>query len=63
MARTSKKTAKNIAAPSGTRPGGHSQEAVAWRAYEIYMARGGEHGNDLDDWLQAERELIEKQPR
>lgn len=33
---------------------------VARRAHEIYMARGGSHGCDLDDWLQAERELKAK---
>jgi hypothetical protein len=27
------------------------------RAYEIYQARRGSAGTDLDDWLQAEREL------
>jgi len=27
------------------------------RAYEIYLERGGLPGNELDDWLQAEREL------
>jgi hypothetical protein len=27
------------------------------RAYEIYLERGGIHGRDQDDWLQAEREL------
>lgn len=27
------------------------------RAYEIYVERGGPDGFDLDDWLQAEREL------
>jgi hypothetical protein len=27
------------------------------RAYEIYMERGGADGSDLEDWLQAEREL------
>jgi len=31
------------------------------RAYEIYQARGGVHGHDLDDWLQAEREFKEAQ--
>jgi len=61
MARTSKKAAEKNTPSSATRPGAHSQEAVAWRAYEIYMARGGAHGNDLDDWLQAERELGEKE--
>ena len=30
---------------------------VERRAYELYLERGGEHGHDLDDWLQAEREL------
>jgi hypothetical protein len=27
------------------------------RAFEIYLARGGNHGHDLDDWLQATLEL------
>jgi hypothetical protein len=27
------------------------------RAYEIYLERGSEPGQDLDDWLQAEREI------
>lgn len=34
-----------------------SDEAVARRAYEIYQSRGGMHGADLDDWLEAERQL------
>lgn len=32
-------------------------EEIACRAYEIYQERGNEPGRDLDDWLQAEREL------
>ena len=32
-------------------------DAIARRAYEIYQRRGGNHGADLDDWLEAEREL------
>ena len=31
---------------------------IAERAYLIYKARGGEHGQDLDDWLKAEAELL-----
>ena len=31
--------------------------AVAHRAYEIYESRGRIDGYDVDDWLQAEREL------
>jgi len=34
-------------------------EAIARRAYELFLERGGEHGLDVEDWLQAERELIE----
>lgn len=32
-------------------------ERIAIRAHEIYEARGGEHGQDLDDWLTAERQI------
>ena len=31
--------------------------AIATRAYEIFVQRGGEHGHALDDWVAAEREL------
>jgi Protein of unknown function (DUF2934) len=34
-----------------------TREAIASRAYEIYLSRGGTHGHSMDDWLQAEREL------
>jgi hypothetical protein len=34
-----------------------SDEAIAARAFEYFVARGGSHGRDLEDWLQAEREL------
>jgi len=36
-----------------------SEDQVAKRAYEIYQSRGGHHGADLDDWLEAERQLKE----
>jgi hypothetical protein len=31
--------------------------AIATRAYELFLMRGGVHGRDWDDWLAAEREL------
>ncbi|XXF79843.1 DUF2934 domain-containing protein [Myxococcaceae bacterium GXIMD 01537] len=34
-----------------------SHEEIARRAYDIFVARGGQHGNHEEDWLQAEREL------
>ena len=32
-------------------------QEIRGRAYEIYLERGEQPGLDLDDWLQAEREL------
>ena len=32
-------------------------EEIRRRAYEIYLQRGQQPGRELDDWLQAEREL------
>jgi hypothetical protein len=34
--------------------------AIALRAYELYLADGGEHGRDVEHWLRAERELTER---
>ncbi len=40
-----------------------TQEKIARRAYELYQQRGEESGNDFDDWLQAEQEILgKKQP-
>lgn len=36
-----------------------AQEEIAVRAYHIYLERGGAVGNPEDDWLQAEREIME----
>jgi hypothetical protein len=33
-----------------------SSETIQTRAYELYCARGCEHGHDVEDWLEAERE-------
>ena len=37
-----------------------AHEEIALRAYQIYAERGGAHGQDVGDWLQAERELVAK---
>ena len=34
-----------------------SHDAIARRAYELFLRRGAQHGQDWDDWLAAEREL------
>ena len=37
-------------------------EQIQVRAYEIYLERQGAPGNQIEDWLQAERELLEGGP-
>lgn len=37
-----------------------SREDIARRAHALYEQRGGFPGAELDDWLQAERELREE---
>jgi hypothetical protein len=33
------------------------EQQIRQRAYELYEQRGRTDGHDLDDWLQAEREI------
>jgi hypothetical protein len=37
------------------------EERVRRRAYELYLRRGGQSGSELDDWLQAEQEILTAQ--
>ena len=37
-----------------------TQEEIALRAYHIFLERGGAPGNETEDWLRAERELLEE---
>jgi hypothetical protein len=62
MLTTSRPTEKSPLVGSESRTAGAhpTQEEIELRAYQIYIERGGAHGNDVDDWLQAERELSEK---
>jgi hypothetical protein len=34
-----------------------THEVIERRAYEIFIARGGEHGWDQEDWFRAEEEI------
>jgi Protein of unknown function (DUF2934) len=60
--------AKTIGSTDSTQPGTaveererllHStdEQEIRGRAYEIYLQRGAQPGYELEDWLQAEREL------
>jgi len=37
-----------------------TREEIELRAYQIYVERGGVDGQDAEDWVQAERELLGK---
>jgi hypothetical protein len=41
-------------ASAGHRP---THDQIKRRAHQIYLERGARPGNELDDWLRAEREL------
>lgn len=49
---TEKRTPSSLQRPS--------PEEIRRRAFEIHIERGGIHGCDLEDWLEAEKELTEK---
>ncbi len=61
MARTLQVAPRAIRKPrtSKTAP---TLEQIQARAYEIYLERGGAPGNQIDDWLRAERELASDAP-
>ena len=60
MARAKTERAAPVEDPapkSSAQPATVSSRDVARRAYDLYLARDREDGRDVDDWLQAEREL------
>ncbi|HVU50019.1 MAG TPA: DUF2934 domain-containing protein [Polyangia bacterium] len=65
MNATQRKTVKSnqtsapleVKAAAAAKPPAPTAEATARRAYELFLARGGEHGHDAEDWLRAEAEL------
>ena len=38
------------------------QDEIARRAYELYEARGYVDGFDIEDWLQAEQDIVGLKP-
>ena len=40
-----------------------TREEIAQRAFDIYQQRGAANGWDLDDWLEAERQLLTERIR
>jgi DUF2934 family protein len=56
---TGKPPAKRTAKPrpAATFTPAPTHDVIAMRAYELFLQRGGQHGQDFEDWLAAEREL------
>lgn len=50
---------------STTQPGSTPEllEQIRVRAYELFEQRGGSQGHDLEDWLQAEAEVLQRQSK
>ena len=59
---TGAKTARTPKAPKETVQTRPTPEQIRQRAYEIYDSRHGAPGDEVGDWLQAERELSSRQP-
>lgn len=54
------KTAKSAGKGTGSRKTAkpkYTDADIAQKAYELYQQRGGQHGGDVDDWVEAERIL------
>jgi len=49
------------AAPVSAEGQARVHEQIAIRAHEMWQQAGGGHGNDKTHWLQADRELRERQ--
>jgi hypothetical protein len=45
---------------SATKPVEITVEEIAAEAYALFLARGGQHGDALNDWLTAERIVTER---
>jgi DUF2934 family protein len=43
-----------------SRPAGAARDDIAHRAYKRYEERGREPGHEMEDWLQAEREIEQR---
>jgi len=56
--KTRKRQGNSARETTKTGPGAPATiEEIRQRAHQIFMARGGTPGNELDDWLRAEQEL------
>jgi hypothetical protein len=68
MKKTKPRASTGTSGKAAASPSAHTRQSVsscddlhvltAKRAYELYSERGYRHGYALDDWLDAEREIL-----
>ena len=56
----SQATSVHVASEEASTGNSARSEEIKRRAYKIYLERGEQPGRELDDWLQAERELARR---
>ncbi len=52
--------------PMGSVPSedrGDLQRRISMRAFELYVEHGCQDGHDLEDWLEAERQVLSREKR
>ncbi len=60
--RTTSMTAKELRTPQEEAADQALRARIAERAYELHVMRGHREGHALDDWLEAEREIMSRLP-
>ena len=58
--RTPRRAAAERSPSNGNGSSSPTYEEIAEAAYRRYLSRGGSHGQDFDDWIEAERELTRR---
>lgn len=53
-----KRTSKKVPAVATQTAEANIAERIRARAYQLFEERGGELGHDLEDWVQAEAEVL-----
>jgi len=55
-------TAASLVKPAGQLRSSNDDlhERIALRAYDLYAQRGWREGGDVEDWLDAEREILSR---
>lgn len=53
---------RDVDGPAADHPTDEAEHEIRIRAYELYLSRGSVDGDDLSDWLEAERLVRSSRP-